>query len=76
MDIADVGVIQGGGGLGFLEEPLRGVVFGQVRGQELDGDGALEAWVSGLIDDAHAAAAELGDDLVDSMKRLTPLDTW
>ena len=24
----------------------------------------MQSWVSGLIDDAHAAAAELGNDLV------------
>ena len=50
--------------MGFLEEPLLDrVVFGQVRGQELDGDGALEAGVCRLIDNAHAASPELGDGL-------------
>ena len=51
------------GGLGFLEEPLLGgVVLGQIRRQELDGHRALEAWVTSLIHDAHAALAKLADD--------------
>ena len=51
--------------MGFLEEPLLGgVILRQIRWQELDGDRTFEAWVSGLIDDAHPAAAKLGDDLV------------
>ena len=33
-------------------------------GQHLDGDGAVEAGVSGLVDLAHAARAEGGVDLV------------
>ena len=36
VDIADVGVVQGGCRLGFLEEPLlRGLVAGQIRGGSL-----------------------------------------
>ena len=40
------------------------VVGGEVRGQELDGDGALQAGVLGLVDDGHAACAELAGDLI------------
>ena len=35
---------------------------GQVRRQKPNLDRALEAGISGLIDDAHAAAAKLADD--------------
>ena len=52
-------------GRGFLEETPRGrVVSCQVRRQQLDRHMPIQAWVKGLIDDAHAAAAELADDLV------------
>ncbi len=62
-DGADVRVVECGRRLGFLEEPLLGgLVAGQVRRQQLDGDVPIEAWVMGQVDDAHAAAPELGDD--------------
>ena len=65
VDGADVGMVQRGGGLGFLKEPLlSGVVFGQIRREELDGDRALEAGVRGLVDDTHPALAELANDPV------------
>ncbi len=33
-------------------------------GQDFDGDGAVQAGVSGLVDFAHATSAQLGLDLV------------
>ena len=60
-----VGVIEGGGSLGLLQEAaLRGLVAGQVRHEELDGDLALQARVLGRVDDAHAAVAEFDADCV------------
>ena len=65
VDRADVGMIESGGGLGFAKETGFGLVVAkQVRRQELQRDGALEARVLGLVDDAHAALAELFEDLV------------
>ena len=54
----------------FLNEPLLGgVVSSQVRREEPDGDRALETWVAGLMDDAHAPCAELTDNLVGAKRR-------
>ncbi len=65
MDGADVGVVKGRSGLGFLQEPLLcRLVAGQVRREELDGDLALQARVLGGVDDPHAAGAEFGEDVV------------
>jgi hypothetical protein len=58
-------VIQRSDGPGFPLEPLaeRGVSR-EVRGQDLDGDRALESRVPRLVDLAHAAGAGGGDDFV------------
>ena len=57
------GMVQGAGGLGFLNEaPLALGIGDLVRGQHLDGDDAVEMRVAGLVDDAHAAFAELRFD--------------
>ena len=48
VDGADVGMIQGRGGAGLLEEPGRG--FRVLLRQHLDGDRALERRVVSLID--------------------------
>ena len=39
-------------------------VFGYFVGQELQGDKAVQLYVLGLVDHAHAAAAQLLDDAV------------
>ncbi len=65
VDGADVGMIEGGGGLGFaLEagESLR--VFGDVVGEELERDETVQADVFSFVNDTHAAAAEFFDDAV------------
>ena len=65
VDGADVRMIEGRRGLGFLQEPLLGgLVAGQIRWQQLNGDLALEAGILREVDDAHAALAQLGPDLV------------
>ena len=65
VDGADVGMVQGGGGLGFALEAAECLrVFGHVVGQELEGDKAAELHVLGLVDHTHPAAAELLDDAV------------
>ena len=63
---ADVRVVQGGDGAGLTLESLLEIrITGDMLGQHLDGDGAVEAGVGGLVDLAHAPGAEGGGvDLV------------
>ena len=65
VDGADAGVVEGGGRVGLpLEAFERLRVAGEVRGQELEGDETTELRILGLVDDPHAAAAQLLDDTV------------
>jgi len=65
VDGADVRVLEGRRRLGLLDEaPPRLGVFGQLRRQELEGDGALQASVLGPEDHTHAARTQLLDDPV------------
>jgi hypothetical protein len=61
----DVGVVQGRGGFGFLYEaqPVLGVGVSVGR-QDLDGDQTIQVRVTGFVDFAHAALAQLLDDAV------------
>ncbi len=60
MQGADVGMVQGGGGAGLALEALESLTVRRVPfGEELQGDGATEPSVLGLVDDAHAPAAKL-----------------
>jgi hypothetical protein len=62
---ADVGMIQRGCCPGLSLEaltPLR--VVGEVIGQKFQGDKATEAGILGLVDDTHAAGAELLQDAI------------
>ena len=62
---ADVGMVEGGGGLGFALEAAEGLrILGDFVGQELERDEATEFDVLGLVDDSHAATAEFLDDAV------------
>ena len=62
-DRADVRVVEGRGGLCFLQEPLLGrLVAGQVRREELDGNLAFQTRVVGLPHLAHLALSEQGGD--------------
>ena len=65
VDLDDVGVLEPGDGLGLGEEAGGGLGAGVRAGQDhLQGDGAVEPDLAGLVDDAHAAAAQLAQDLV------------
>ena len=65
VDGADVGMIQGRGGLRLTLEALAGGRVVEVGlGKELQRDVAVKASVLGLVDDAHAPAAQLLDDAV------------
>ncbi len=62
---ANVRVVQAGDGLRLALEPLLQIrVCGDMFGQHLDGDGAVQAGVAGFVDFAHPARAEGGEDLV------------
>jgi hypothetical protein len=59
---ADVRVVEGGCSLGFaLEAGERLWVTGNIVGQELESDEAMETQVFRLVHDAHATAAEFLD---------------
>ena len=65
MDRADVGVVQGGRGLGLAlktGECLR--IEGDFLRQELEGDKAMKPRVFSFVHNAHTAATELLDDAV------------
>jgi hypothetical protein len=55
-----LGMVQGAGGLGFLNEATLALRIGDFIGRKnLDGDRAGELRVTSLEHDAHAALAEL-----------------
>src|SRR5262249_11442559 len=59
------GVVERGEGLGLVAEAAQLGVVGEDPGLDhLQGDGPVEAELSGAVDDAHAAAAQLALDLV------------
>ena len=56
---------QVGGRLGLPAEPLdEGAVDGQLREQDLQGDGPVEQQVPGQVDLGHPAAGDVADELV------------
>ena len=58
-------MVQSGCSLRFaLEAGQRLRILGHFIGQELEGDEAVQPSVLGLVDDTHAAAAQLLDDAV------------
>ena len=58
-------VVQRRDGSGFAIEPLAQIgIGGDVRGQDLDGDRAIEAGIARLVDLAHAAGANCAYDLI------------
>ncbi len=62
---ADVGMLYRGGRPRLGHEALLGLaVAGHLGGQKLEGDGAAELRVLGLVHDAHAAGADSLDDSV------------
>ena len=61
----DVGMLDLAGGAGLADEALHELlVAGEVRGEDLDRDLALHRELGRLEHRAHAALAELGDELV------------
>ena len=65
VDGADARVVQRGRDAGFAPHAIDGVrMIGEVGGQQLQRDGAMEPDVLGPIHDAHATAAELLGDAV------------
>ena len=59
----DIGVMQLGGGLGFVVETLQLLgVEGGGEGQHLQGHAASQRQLHRFIDDAHAAATDLAQD--------------
>jgi hypothetical protein len=68
VDGDDVRVVEGGGGPRLLDEPsaaLRVVVArAPLIGKELQGDGAVQAGVLGLVHDTHPPASQLFDQAV------------
>jgi hypothetical protein len=64
VHLDDVRVVELGDRLGLGEEPDEGVGPGVQPGEDdLEGDGPAGPELAGVVDDAHAAAAELADDL-------------
>ena len=47
-----------------LESGDEGLVVGQVRVHDLEGDDAIEAQIGGLVDGGHPAAGKQGEDLI------------
>ena len=65
VDLANVRVVEGGGGLGLAQEAMLGGGVGfEVFGKELQGDVALEHRVASEVHLTHAAGADLANDLV------------
>ncbi len=65
VDAADVRMVQRGNGSCLLFESGAKIgIAGDVTGQDLDGDGAIEARVAGFVDLTHPARAQGADDLI------------
>jgi hypothetical protein len=65
VDLHDVGVLESGNGLSLRAEAGQVGAAGVVAGQDhLQRHQAAQADLTGLVDDAHAAAAQLAQDLV------------
>ena len=63
VDSSDVRMIQGGACFGFTLETTEGLrIFGDIIGQELQGDKAAQFDVFGLVDDTHPPTAEPLDE--------------
>jgi hypothetical protein len=65
VDGADIGMVEGGSGLGFALKAGEGLrIAGNFFGQKFEGHKAAKARVLGFVDNAHAAASKLFDDAV------------
>ncbi len=75
IERADVRMIQAGDDAGLALEPLARLrARSKMCGKHLDGNDAIESRVSSLIHLAHAAFAELRDDLV--VAEPSPVHGW
>ena len=73
VDLDDVGVLEPRDGRRLGQEAGGGHGIGVGTGQDhLEGARAVEADLTGVVDDAHAAAAELTQDLVAGDRRDRP----
>jgi hypothetical protein len=58
-------MLEGGRGLGFLDETVLSVLVGdEIRGKDFHRYFALQTEVEGAIDDSHPATADFTEDLV------------
>ena len=64
MDGNDIGMVEGRGGLRFAEQSISPARDIRPIGQHLNGDGSVEARVAGFMYLAHAARANLAENLV------------
>jgi hypothetical protein len=65
VDRADVGMIERRSSPGFALKAAQGLrIFGQLIRQEFEGNKSTEFHVLGLVDNTHAATAQLLDDAV------------
>ena len=72
VDRHDVRMGQPSGRLRLALEPLADVLLeGELRGQHLDGDAALQPLVARAVNDAHAAATDLPFDGIGVAQRLS-----
>ena len=62
-------MVQGAGGAGLLLEAAEPLGIGDLAGENLDRDLALQARVTGAVDLAHAPRAEQPHDLVRAESR-------
>lgn len=59
VDLDDVGMLQGGNGLGLAAKTSDSRCIGRTVGQDhLDGDGSLQSRVIGFVNNPHAAVAQ------------------
>src|SRR5581483_3895855 len=64
-DVDDVGVLEPGRGLRLDLEACERLVVRQLTGADhLEGHGAVQPGLAGAVDDAHAAATEVAEDLI------------
>src|SRR5580698_7921818 len=65
IDGADIGMVQGGSGLGLTLKPAEGLrIFGYVFGKEFQGDEAVQPRVFGFVDNTHSATTQAFNDAV------------
>ncbi len=69
MDGDDIGMLQAGGGIGFLAEATQKIfVVGEAFMQHLYGDDPAEQQILAAVDDGHAAAADAVEELITAVE--------